>query len=225
MSKAKEDRQRRKKEQAKIAASKALVDAAHRQEDPMSSLQPFKSYTRNGLNVKLECTLALNLPSDVIDWAFNLTKKNMKMLYDHSDLKWRDREKREELTDEMAWYLLARNEEGYPVAFIHFRFDLDDNIEVLYCYEIQLEKDVRRKGLGKFMMQILELLAFQSQMKKVILTVFKHNHAAVNFFVNVLKYEIDESSPSLFDINCSYEILSKKIRTKTTKQPRPQCDN
>lgn len=30
-----------------------------------------------------------------------------------------------------------------------------------FSYEIQLEKEVQRKGLGKFMMQVLELLAFQ----------------------------------------------------------------
>lgn len=30
-----------------------------------------------------------------------------------------------------------------------------------FSYEIQLEEDCRRKGLGKFLMQILELLAYK----------------------------------------------------------------
>ena len=30
--------------------------------------------------------------------------------------------------------------------------------DVLHSYEIQLEPEVRRKGLGKFLMQILELI-------------------------------------------------------------------
>jgi len=32
-------------------------------------------------------------------------------------------------------------------------------MDLSFSYEIQLEKEVRRKGLGKFMMQILELMA------------------------------------------------------------------
>lgn len=45
-----------------------------------------------------------------------------------------------------------------------------------YSYELQLEPAVQRKGLGKFMMQILELVAFRNNMRKVILTILKNNH-------------------------------------------------
>ena len=31
---------------------------------------------------------------------------------------------------------------------------MDHDDDVLYCYEIQLEESVRRKGLGKFMMKV-----------------------------------------------------------------------
>lgn len=43
-----------------------------------------------------------------------------------------------------------------------------------------------RKGLGKFMMQILELVAFTNHMRKVVLTVLKHNK--YNYFFKALKY-------------------------------------
>lgn len=49
-------------------------------------------------------------------------------------------------------------------------------------YELQLEEACRRKGLGRFMMQVLELMAFSNQMQKVVLTVFKHNPDGINFF-------------------------------------------
>lgn len=52
--------------------------------------------------------------------------------YEQSDWGWSDREKREELTDSRAWYLLARTLEGRPVAFSHFRFDMEEGDEVLY---------------------------------------------------------------------------------------------
>ena len=52
--------------------------------------------------------------------------------YEQSDWGWSEREKREELTDSRAWYLLARTPEGKPVAFSHFRFDIEEGDEVLY---------------------------------------------------------------------------------------------
>ena len=58
--------------------------------------------------------------------------------------------------------------------------DYDD--EVLYVYEIQLEECARRKGLGKFMMTVLELLSHKADMRKIMLTCFKHNPLAHKFF-------------------------------------------
>ena len=33
--------------------------------------------------------------------------------------------------------------------------------------------EVRRKGLGKFLMQVLELISHRASMRKIVLTVFK----------------------------------------------------
>ena len=67
--------------------------------------------------------------------------------------------------DDRAWYLLARStsseDSGKLLAFAHFRFDMDYDDEVLYVYEIQLEDCVKRKGLGKFMMQVIILAQLQ----------------------------------------------------------------
>lgn len=52
--------------------------------------------------------------------------------YEQSEWGWKEREKREEMTDERAWYLLARDAESAPVAFSHFRFDVECGDEVLY---------------------------------------------------------------------------------------------
>ena len=55
-------------------------------------------------------------------------------------------------------------------------------------------------------------------MKKVMLTVFKSNKAAAGFFSKNLKYEIDETSPSIYDAynqdDYDYEIISKPIGQK-----------
>lgn len=54
--------------------------------------------------------------------------------YEQSEWGWKEREKREEMKDERAWYLLARDAESAPVAFSHFRFDVECGDEVLYWY-------------------------------------------------------------------------------------------
>lgn len=193
----------------------AKVDAANKLDDPLAAFPAFKKYDRNGLNLQIECKRVTSLNPLSVEWAFELTRANMQTLYEQSEWGWKEREKREEMNDERAWYLLARDGNSAPVAFSHFRFDVECGEEVLYCYEVQLESRVRRKGLGKFLIQILQLIANSTQMKKVMLTVFKHNHGAYQFFREALQFEIDETSPSMSGCcgdDCSYEILSRRTK-------------
>jgi len=106
-----------------------------------------------------------------------------------------------------------------PVGYSHFRFDYEDEkmANVLYMYEIQLEQRVQRKGLGRFLMQILELLAIKYGMTCLMLTVFLLNTNALAFYKQ-MSYEIDSTSPSK-DIKfitsgeeADFEILSKTFR-------------
>ncbi|NXP73430.1 NAA40 acetyltransferase, partial [Ramphastos sulfuratus] len=184
-------------------------------QDPLEAFPVFKKYDRNGLNVAIECRRAAGLEQATLDWAFELTKANMQQLYEQSEWGWKEREKREELRDDRAWYLLAREPGAGPVAFSHFRFDVECGDEVLYCYEVQLESRVRRRGLGKFLLQILQLVANSTQMKKVMLTVFRHNHGAYQFFRQALQFEVDAASPSVSGCcgdDASYEILSRRTK-------------
>ena len=76
------------------------------------------------------------------------------------------------------------------------------------------------------MMQICELMARKNAMKKVMLTVFKTNVAAMRFYTKKMKYQIDEISPSLSDedFSQSYEILSKVVcpELKRERLPAPK---
>ncbi|XP_042295071.1 N-alpha-acetyltransferase 40 isoform X3 [Sceloporus undulatus] len=153
--------------------------------------------------------------------AFPVFKKYDRNGYEQSEWGWKDREKRDEMADDRAWYLIALEDGSLPVAFSHFRFDVECGDEVLYCYEVQLESNVRRKGLGKFLIQILQLVANGTQMKKVMLTVFKHNHGAYQFFKEALQFEIDDTSPSMSGCcgdDCSYEILSRRTKFGESQQ-------
>ncbi|XP_057338364.1 N-alpha-acetyltransferase 40 [Microplitis mediator] len=191
----------------KEAEAKALVDKANSLVDPLSLLDSFKSYTTNS-NIKfnLKCHKVKELSSELLSWIFDLMERNMKTLYEQSHWGWNKSSKHKELTEPTAWYLIAFLDDE-PVGFSHFRYDLDDKVEVLYCYELQLESKVRRQGLGRFMMNTLEALSVQSAMKKVVLTVLKHNPDAKTFFQS-LGYKVDTTSPSDWE-NLDYLILSK----------------
>lgn len=50
---------------------------------------------------------------------------------------------------------------GPIVGFVHYRFVLEEEVPVVYVYELQLEHRVQGKGLGQFLMQLIELIACQ----------------------------------------------------------------
>ncbi|XP_050623473.1 N-alpha-acetyltransferase 40-like [Macaca thibetana thibetana] len=85
---------------------------------------------------------------------------------------------------------------GPEPATLDWAFDLTKTNMQTIC-EVQLESKVRRKGLGKFLMQTLQLMANSTQMKEVMLTVFKYHHGAYPFFREALPFEIDDSSPRI----------------------------
>ena len=99
-----------------------------------------------------------DLSQDKKEVIIDLLEINMKKLYEESEWGWNAKNKRDEMLDDHAWYLLAEKPDGTLVAFSHFRFDMDYDDEVLYVYEIQVDPTYQRKGLGRFMMQVLELL-------------------------------------------------------------------
>jgi GNAT superfamily N-acetyltransferase len=106
-----------------------------------------------------------------------------------------------------------------PVGYSHFRFDFEDEkkTNVLYMYELQIEKRAQGKGLGRFIMQVLELFSIKYGMTSLMLTVFLCNTDAMAFYQK-MRYEIDSTSPSK-DIKyltseepLDYEVLSKTFR-------------
>ena len=52
--------------------------------------------------------------------------------YEKSEWGWKDREKKDEMTEHKAWYLIAKDTDDKPIAFVHFRFDMEFDEEVLY---------------------------------------------------------------------------------------------
>lgn len=178
-----------------------------------------------------------SLPTAWKELLFALFEANMAEQY-KSNWGYREGEKRSEIFAPESRYLVAvqpsstitqkedgeqqqqqqpqERDPGTPVGFVHLRFVLDDDEEppvaVLYVYEIQLAPSVQRQGLGARMMAVVEAMAMKLGMKKLKLTVFKSNRAALNFYEKKLGYVVDGTSPSRnrFLTEC-YEILSKEV--------------
>jgi len=217
-SKAKEKKAERKAMEAKMNAGLANVKLANSQDDPLSQLPSFTKYNKNGLNLTLETIRSPEADQKTKEWAYKLLEDNMSPVYEETygknpefpEERFNGKEKKEELLHDNAWLLIARTEEGTPVAFAHFRYDMDYDDEVLYCYELQLEKKYRRKGLGRFIMKLLELLMIKADMLKIMATIFKKDKSNHGLFKECLKYEMDETSPyDDVEYQFEYEIVSR----------------
>lgn len=128
--------------------------------------------------------------------------------YENTPGGWNAQSKEDELFDTLSRFLIVRkNDDKSIVAFTMWRFDQefcdsDDpvarkgkrKIEVVYCYEIQVYPPFRQFGLGKFMMNRLETLAKKTKMRKVMLTVFKSNTNARQFY-DRLGFKVEYSTP------------------------------
>ncbi|XP_058802030.1 N-alpha-acetyltransferase 40 isoform X2 [Phymastichus coffea] len=199
---------RRQIQAEKAAQAIKLVKKANLLSNPLQHLTDFHKYTsKDGSIFELTCDRVMNLPDETVKWIFDLMERNMKKLYEESSWGWNEDAKHTEMTENSAYYLIATSE-GKKVGFSHFRFDTDDDIEILYCYELQLEPSARRKGLGRFMMQTLEAMAAKNQMQKVVLTVLRHNPITLTFF-HKLGYKQDTTNPSSSE-GVDYAILSKQ---------------
>ncbi|KAK3224578.1 hypothetical protein Dsin_004440 [Dipteronia sinensis] len=200
-----------------------LIKAASSQLDHLHSFTPFRHYQRNGLSVHLESGCGDNLSSPVKQYIQNLLMVNMEAPY---GCEWptEEKSKRREMVAPEARYLFVREvpiadgngsveDKGPMVGFVHFRFTLEEEVPVVYVYELQLEPRVQGKGLGKFLMQLIELIARKNRMCAVMLTVQKANLSAMNFYLSKLRYVISSISPSRVDpltaVEKSYEILCK----------------
>ena len=59
------------------------------------------------------------------------TIKILNFSYNRSKSGWNENEKREEMFEEKAYYMIAYDQ-SKPVGFCHFRFDMDYGSEVVY---------------------------------------------------------------------------------------------
>eukprot|EP01135_Chromosphaera_perkinsii_P002246 Nk52_evm32s221 gene=Nk52_evmTU32s221 len=202
-------------QQSSLKEKLNVVNEANNNTDILAPFVPFQKYEKNGICIKMQFETSSSISKEMLETVFNLLKTNMQKHYEESDWGWSDARKRAESRDTSARYILALNEDGELAAFAHFRFELEGIVPVIYCYEIQVDSQYRSKGLGKFMMKLLELIGLKSKMEKLMLTVFKANEKAIDFYRTKLNYEIDPSSFTICDpLNAHtycHEVMSRNL--------------
>jgi GNAT superfamily N-acetyltransferase len=83
--------------------------------------------------------------------------------------------------------------EGCLVGFVHYRFVLEEELPVVYVYELQMEPSAQGKGLGKFMMQLIEQIAC-----KVIWSIRSPSY----FLIQYSEYYF--MTPNFFIVSCMF---------------------
>lgn len=162
--------------------------------------------------------------------CFELIRLTSAASYRNSSRGWSSSAKQAEMKDPDMKFLLVRAASGYPestsidnetsnsgssgdaiLGFLSFMVTIEDDFEVVYCYEIHLLDLVRGKGIGKCLMQMLESIGRALRLEKTMLTVFTSNEHAVRFYEG-LGYEIYDEEPA---------PPQKRLRGRLLKKPKP----
>ncbi|TYZ63589.1 hypothetical protein PybrP1_010883 [[Pythium] brassicae (nom. inval.)] len=200
--------------------------AANAVDDVLAELPTFSAFARGGVAARVRSLPAAQLSEAARAAVVALFEANMREQYERSDWGYDAVGKARELFEPEARYLVVEStsdgdtsDAGELLAFAHFRFVDDDGVEVLYVYELQVAARAQRRGLGKFLMAALLLVARRQRMKLVVLTVFKSNAAALAFYQRTMGFAVDETSPSACgDASASYEILSRVVDPSSARQ-------
>uniref|UniRef100_A0A0W0G2H8 N-alpha-acetyltransferase 40 n=1 Tax=Moniliophthora roreri TaxID=221103 RepID=A0A0W0G2H8_MONRR len=161
-------------------------------------------------DVSLNISLASDLSVKSQQMLWDIFEQNMYHLYVDSSFGWSPHEKKAELFHPLSRFVILYPEDNSEAiaGYTMFRFEYEDGFDLLYCYELQIQRSYQMRGLGRLLMEILSCIGEKWQMQKIMLTVFKANKSASQFYQN-LGFVIDPDSPE--DDEEDYEILSKSI--------------
>eukprot|EP00088_Acartia_fossae_P001853 TRINITY_DN10724_c0_g1_i2.p1 TRINITY_DN10724_c0_g1~~TRINITY_DN10724_c0_g1_i2.p1 ORF type:complete len:210 (+),score=17.13 TRINITY_DN10724_c0_g1_i2:34-630(+) len=188
----------------RLQRPKRRVQNANDAKDLMSLCSnKYQRVFRGKEELKVECLRPDEINETHKLELMDLLESNMKESYDLSPKGWSRSDKEDEMFDPCSRHLILFHN-NHVAAFSHFRFDMDYGVDVIYCYEIHIQSNWQRKGLGRFLMEILEQFLCLFSLTKIVLTVFKSNSAAIDFYTKI-GFSIDETSPD----DTYYLIMSK----------------
>ena len=211
-----------------ILLRKALFDDTGKDKNVCASMPAFMKFARNGLDLEISFTPKLTRAE--ADWAFEITKDNMEGRYDMSGYGWDDEDKHQTLTEQGARFLVIREwpeeedaKQGEIVGFAHFRFTVQGEYmdtmagePCLILWDIHIEEDFQRRGLGKHILTLLELVARREGMKFLSVPVMLNDDVTLAWLAKAGqgKFSPDESLRSMIDFDPEmegFDVYSKTL--------------
>ncbi|KAF9499717.1 acyl-CoA N-acyltransferase [Pleurotus eryngii] len=198
------------------ATGSTLVKAANKATaKALSKLVPSEIDTK-GNKYTLEVKYASGLLKDEKDTCWEFLTTNMQALqvnYEASPtMGWHPDKKKRELFHRLSRFILAYDNDSALVAYTMFRFEFEEDENLVYCYELQVSPDIKRQGLGRVLMEQVKAIGEKYGMDKIMLTVFKANSEAVQFYERN-GFVTDPACPSHDggDESLEYRILSLEL--------------
>jgi ribosomal protein S18 acetylase RimI-like enzyme len=196
-----------------------------------ATTEPAESHPRSttATSTPLDVYSAATISSADLEACLNLIELTSGDAYAASGGGWSRPAKRKEMKLPDMKYLIVRGESsadaadepsssrGGVLGFLSFMVTYEDGMEVVYCYEIHLSPTARGTGLGRLLMGRMEEIGRRVGLVKAMLTVFKSNATAREFYRRC-GYVVDEFSPKPRRLRngtvkeFDYEILSKSLK-------------
>lgn len=188
----------------------------------------------------LDIYTAESIPESDFEACFALIELTSSKDYANSSIGWSPSKKKKEMRlPDMRYILLRRSttsstttdeqdqqqqqQEKPPIpGFLSLMVTYEDGKEVIYCYEIHLHPSTQGRGLGRQLMMLFEDIGRRVGLEKAMLTVFRANENAVQFYYR-LGYGVDESSPRPKTLRngtvkeSDYLIMSKGLRAQNDR--------
>ena len=195
---------------------------------------PFEAFRKDFLDCSLQkhqlpkgfelgYRAASNISNPELQDCLKLVRSTSEDGYKNSSLGWSSKQKLHEMQESDMRFLLVRqasetNSEPAPhdrisemVGFLSFMLTVEDEIEVVYCYEVHLLPSLRGQRIGETLMHIMEDTGRAAGMVKAMLTVFTSNVGARKFYERIGYTLYDEEAPP----------PRKRLRSRMTEPQKP----
>ncbi|KAI9725968.1 MAG: hypothetical protein M1828_002296 [Chrysothrix sp. TS-e1954] len=144
-----------------------------------------------GENLYCEFETSMSINTVDLEACFSLVEQTSGAAYKASNIGWSSSGKRQEMKDPNMKFLLIRTKDwtgadetrAPPLqGFLQFMITMEDDMKVVYCYEVHLRANLQGQRIGQIMMQAMETIGEYVGVEKAMLTVFVSNERAIRFY-------------------------------------------